>query len=109
MRARRAAAIEADPDAQLRDADDLLGPAVEETLAALDLGERDQAAAQLARRYAAVIDAARDPACAARWLAPLLLDCLASLRATPMSRAKDKPATPQGPNRLQLLRESRPI
>lgn len=111
LRARRAAAIEPDPSAPLRDADDLLGPAVEETLAALDLAGRDGAAAQLARQYARVIDQARDPAWAMRWIGPLLADALDSLGATPAAKArmgKGKPERPSGPSRLQLLRESRP-
>lgn len=106
MRARRRAAIEPDPDAPVRDADELLSPAIAETLAALDLKPEDAAAAKLAERYAAIIDAARDPAWACRWLAPLLLDCLTQLGATPMSRPKQKKA-PAGPSRLDELRMRR--
>ena len=74
MRARRAAALEADPDApRLRDADELLAPAVAETIAALGLDGQDAAVARLAERYAAVLDGARDPAWAARWIGPELL------------------------------------
>jgi hypothetical protein len=106
MRARRRAALEADPDAPLRDADELLSPAVAETLAALDLKPEDAAAAKLAERYAAIIDAARDPAWAMRWLAPLLADALTALQATPMSRKAVKPSPP-GPSRLDELRMRR--
>ncbi len=107
MRARRAAAIEADPDSAppLRDADELLLPAVEETLAALKLSDSDTAAAQLARRYASIIDQAQNPAWAARWLSPLLLDCLVQLGATPASRPKQSPR--HAPSRLDQLRAAR--
>jgi hypothetical protein len=106
LRARRAASIEPGPGTGLRDADELLAPAVEETLAALQLGEGDAAAAHLARRYAKVIDEARDPAYAMRWLGPLLLASLEALRATPMSRKAEKPAE-RGPSRLDQLRAAR--
>lgn len=105
MRARRAAALEAGDQPVLRDADELLLPAVEQTLAALKLGDSDGAAAQLARRYAAIIDRARDPAWAARWLSPLLLDCLVQLGATPASRPKQAPQ--RAPSQLDRLREAR--
>lgn len=91
MRARRAAAIEADPDKPLRDADELLAPAIEETLASLDLKGEDAAVAQLCRQYARAIDRARDPAWAMRWLGPLLLANLEALQATPVERSKVKP------------------
>ncbi len=108
MRARRAgrasALLPIDGQAP-RDADELLAPAVEETIEALQLGESDAAAAQLVRRYAAVIDEARDPAWAMRWLAPLLMDALAALQATPATRPAAKP--PAAPNRLDQLRAAR--
>lgn len=44
----------------LRSADELVAPAVAETLATLTLAEPDAGAAQLARRYAAAIDNAAD-------------------------------------------------
>jgi hypothetical protein len=103
LRERRAASIEADPDAHLRDADDLLGPAVEETLAALKLGPEHAGAAQLARSYARVIDQARDPVWALRWIGPNLMAILTSLRATPASRASAKPER-TGPNKVAQLR-----
>jgi hypothetical protein len=106
MRARRAAAIEAAPDATPRDPDELLLPAVDETIAALRLTEADGAAAQLARCYARVIDEASDPAWAMRWIGPLFLASLESLQATPMSRPAAKPA-PAGPNWLQQQRAAR--
>ena len=105
LRERRAALIEPGPGAALRDADELLAPAVEETITALKLGERDTAAAQLARQYARTIDAAQDPAWAARWLGPLLLKALESLGATPMARkGAEGPPGPRRPNRVAQLR-----
>jgi hypothetical protein len=105
LRARRAASIEPGPGAVLRDADELLAPAVEETLTALKLGDRDTAAAQLARRYASAIDQATDPAWGARWLGPLLLKALESLGATPMARkGAGEPPGPQRPNKVAQLR-----
>jgi hypothetical protein len=108
MRARRAAAIEADPDTPLRDVDDLIAPAVRQTLAALELDGQGAAVAKLAERYAVTIDRARDPAYAMRWLAPLLLDTLTELGATPMTRAKVKKDTgPREPSALDKLRQAR--
>ncbi len=106
MRERRAAGLLPVDGQAPRDPDELLLPAVEETLSALQLTGQDTAAAQLARRYASVIDEARDAAWAARWLSPLLLDALVQLGATPMSRPKGKPV-PAGPNRLDQLRAAR--
>ena len=105
LRARRAAAIEPADGARLRDAGELLGPAVETSLAALNLGERYAAAAQLARRYAAVIDGASSPAAALRAVGPLLAKALAELGATPASR-KAAPGKPERarPNRVAQLR-----
>jgi len=106
LRARKAAALLPVGGQAPRDPDELLAPAVEETLAALELGERDAAAAQLARQYARVIDEASDPAWAMRWIGPLFLASLESLRATPMSRPAVKPAA-AGPNWLQQQRAAR--
>jgi hypothetical protein len=106
LRERRAAALLPVDGQGPRDPAELLLPAVEETLAALELGERDAAAAQLARQYARVIDEASDAAWAMRWLGPLLLASLESLRATPMSRPAVKPAA-SGPNWLQQQRAAR--
>ena len=91
---RRQALAEADAaELALRPADHLLGPAIEETLSALRLEGADAGVAQMARQYARTIDRAKDQAWAARWLMPLLLDCLVSLNATPGARGKMKPAT----------------
>jgi hypothetical protein len=85
---------------------DQLAPAVEESIAALDPGESDQAAAQIARRYAQIIDRSSDQAWSLRWLGPLLLASLESLRATPMSRKERKPA-PARVSQLDHLRAAR--
>ena len=97
-------------DAPLRDADDLVGPAVRETLAALKLGGEHAAVARLALAHARVLDTARDPLWAARWHGPLLLDALTALGATPAARARmggSKPPGPAGPSQLDRLRASR--
>lgn len=70
LRERRAAALIPIEGAPLQAADELLRPAVEETLAALDLAPEDVGTAQLAARYADLIDQARDPAGALRWVGP---------------------------------------
>ena len=72
----------------IRDASELLWPAVAETLTQLDLGPEHAAAKKLAQRYAQVIDQHRDEAWAMRWLAPLLLDALSELGATPAAVAR---------------------
>jgi hypothetical protein len=106
----------------LRDASELLWPAVQETLAALDLGSEDAAARKLAQRYAQVIDGlpdrgserAHDQAWALRWIGPELLKVLDALGATPESRARitksgkggDKPGD-AAPSQLDQLRASR--
>jgi hypothetical protein len=72
----------------VRDADELLGPSIEESLAALGLDGAGAGAAQLARSYGRVLDTAADAAGAARWIGPELLRALAALGATPMARAK---------------------
>lgn len=71
----------------LRDASELLWPAVRETLTQVDQGSEFAAARKLAQRYAQIIDDARNEAWAARWLMPLLLDCLTELGVTPASKA----------------------
>lgn len=94
----------------LRDTSELLWPAVQETIAELGLLGSDAAAVKLVQRYARVIDQARDEAWAMRWLAPLLLDALTELGATPAARARltkgAKPADGK-PNRLAQLRAAR--
>ena len=70
----------------LRDASELLWPAVAETLASLDLAPEHAAAAKLAKRYAQVIDETTDQKWAMRWLGPLLLQALSELGATPQAK-----------------------
>lgn len=93
----------------LRDADTLLAPAVAETIAALDLAPEDTAAVRLTLQHAATIDACDNPEWAMRWLAPLLLDALEALGATPAARARLKGGKPKdaAPNRLHALRAAR--
>lgn len=109
LRERRAAGLIPVDGQGPRDADELLAPAVEETIQALELGDGDQAAAQLARRYAKVIDEASNPAYAMRWIAPLLLSALTELQATPAARARAPARKPQrsAPSRLDQLRAAR--
>lgn len=87
----------------LRDASELLWPAVQETIASLDLKPEDSAARKLAQRYAQVIDqmpdksprgGVPDQAWALRWIGPLLLDALEQLGATPAARARVKGGKP---------------
>jgi hypothetical protein len=106
LRARRAAGLQPVPVAQmhLRNAEDLLLPAVETTIAALQLGERDAAVAQLARAYAAAIDEASVPAYALRYLGPLLLKVLTALRAVPAARAGARPERPERPGWVAQMR-----
>jgi hypothetical protein len=94
----------------LRDASELLWPAVAETLATLDLGPEHAAAKKLAQRYAQVIDEAKDQGWAMRWIGPLLLDSLTALGATPtakaaLSRGVTSGNAPEDP--LEALRRSR--
>ena len=107
LRARRATAIEAGAEGGPRDTAELLGPSVEQTLDALELDDKDAAAAQLTAVYARVIDDARDPAWAARWIGPLLLQALAELHATPASRKTGKVKEPakRAPSRVAQLRQ----
>jgi hypothetical protein len=112
---RRQAAEEADTaEVALRPADQLLSPAIEQTLTALDLDGADTAAAQLVRQYARTIDRAKDQAYAMRWLGPLLLDGLTALNATPMARTKAKTAStgkrqPNALDQLRMVRRQGPI
>lgn len=99
----------------LRDASELLYPAVCETLAVLKLDPdgQDAAAAKLAQRYARLIDQASDAkqANVLRWLGPELQKILESLGATPAARAALKRGTRSDPdakpNGLQKLRAAR--
>jgi hypothetical protein len=91
----------------LRDASELLWPAVAETLIQLDLRPEDAAAKKLAQRYAQIIDQAADQAWALRWIGPLLLDALEALGATPAARAritKGGQHPDASPSRLAQLR-----
>jgi hypothetical protein len=70
--------------ANLQAADAFLEYAVRDTLDALELGDQDMAARQLAIRYAREIDLGAD----SLWhLGPELLKTLAELGATPAARA----------------------
>lgn len=111
----------------LRDAEQTLLAAVEKTITALEKHPEgaDAGAIQLAREYAALIDRSYghcrgcgDPNCQRvgtsawymRWIAPLLLDALTALGATPVARhALTKGGKPGNgkPSRLQQLRDSR--
>jgi hypothetical protein len=87
----------------LRDASELLYPAVCQAVSVLDLdGDKDAAAVKLAKQYARTIDEAppgKEYYTRLRWLGPELLKLLESLGATPAARAAikrgqapDKPA-----------------
>lgn len=111
--------------APLRDASELFWPAVQETLAVLGTKPEDAAARKIAQQYARVIDAtpghcrgcdaddcgrAQTSAWAMRWLAPLLLDTLTALGATPAARAqlaKGANTTDAKPGGLAKLRAAR--
>ena len=86
----------------LRDASELIYPAVQETLAELGLLGDSSAATKLAQQYAKVIDSqsghcrgcdndecrrSQGAPWAMRWLGPLLLDSLEALGATPRAKA----------------------
>lgn len=101
----------------LRDASELLYPAVCEAVAVLDLDPdgKDAAAVKLAKQYARTIDE-QPPgklyAGTIRWLGPELHKILESLGATPAARAvitkgagKDKGPAPV--SKLDQLREAR--
>lgn len=96
--------------AALRDASELLWPAVSETLTQLNLGSEHAAAKKAVQRYAQIIDECADQRWAARWLMPLLLDGLDALGATPAAKARltkgGKPGDGK-PNRLAQLRAAR--
>jgi hypothetical protein len=94
----------------LRDADELLLPAVRASIAALkDKTGADAAIIKLAERYAVTIDQA-PPArteYVMRYIGPLLHDALESLGATPVARTKTrgKEGSPSGgTSRLATLR-----
>ncbi len=92
---------------RLRDADDLLAPAVAETIRHLTLGPADAAAVRLAERYAAAIDDAGNRESLEK-LGPKLLACLQSLGGTPAARAKLRGgAASAAAGALTALREAR--
>lgn len=90
-------------------ADKLLRPAVEATLAALELTDADAALVKLTRRYAHVIDHAEDSLIALERLGPKLLAALQALGATPAYRARRRTGGGDraGDNRLAQLRAAR--
>jgi hypothetical protein len=101
----------------LRDASELLYPAVYATVMSLDIDRdgKDGAAAKLAVQYARTIDEAppgKAYAAAIRWLGPELLKVLAELGATPAARAamtktgKTPDAKPNGLAKLRAAREA---
>jgi hypothetical protein len=109
---------------KMRDASELLWPAVAETLSQLNLDSEHAGAAKLAKLYARVIDTSdrhcagcQDADCertsaaswAARWIGPLLLDCLEQLGATPAARARLKggKAADAPVSQLSKLRQAR--
>lgn len=95
-------------NSRIRSADSLILPDVRETLARLELSPEDAAAGQLARRYAAAIDAAITPADVLNDLGPKLLAVLEALGATPRARAAVvKSQQPAGPSKLSALRLAR--
>jgi hypothetical protein len=81
----------------LRSTDQMLLPAVKETVAALEITDKDAALIRLAEHYAATIDNAAENKryYAVRDVGPLLLSALQALGATPViARTQDKPAAP---------------
>lgn len=99
------------PPAYLRDTDQLLYPAVCETMAVLDLDPdgKDAAAVKLAKLYARAIDEASDAKRPSElWhLGDQLHKILESLGATPAARAalgKSAPQAPARENKLARLR-----
>jgi hypothetical protein len=99
--------------AKLRDADGLLLTAVATTIAELNLDDIDTAAVELAKHYAAAIDAGHCSECDADrdldLLGPKLLAVLESLGATPAARSKLVKGGPpsRAANRLAAIREAR--
>lgn len=102
----------------VRDASELLWPAVDATLRELDRAPGDDAARKLAECYAKLIDqlpaqAAKgtpDRAWGLRWIGPLLLDALEQLGATPAARARLKGGGKQADapvSQLAKLRQAR--
>jgi hypothetical protein len=100
---------------RVRSADDLIAPAVANTIQQLqtDLSDEDAAAVRLAERYAAAIDDADDKQAALDKLGPKLLAVLESLGATPKGRAVIGTRVPKEDvggvriTKLQALRDAR--
>jgi hypothetical protein len=98
--------------AHLRNAAELLEPALLETIAALELKPEHAAAVKLAQTYARLIDDSHEDspkvyAWAVRWVGPLLLDVLESLGGTPLARSRMKEGAPAGgPNKLEAFRQA---
>jgi hypothetical protein len=107
MRARRAAAIEAGDRPPLQDAAELLEPAIQASILALELGPEDLGAAELALSIARTIDRAGDHAWAVRWLSPHLQVALDRLNACPAARKTPRKAPEGAPSGLALLRARR--
>lgn len=109
LRARQVAGLAPAPDRTPRDPADLLTPAVETTITALNLDAKDTALAQLARLFAAAIDEAENPGSALRWLGPPFLKVLLQLGATPAARSakSGKPDQPRRVNRVAQIRGAR--
>lgn len=86
-----------------------LADAVDRAITALTLTPADAGAVQLARQYAATIDAADNRADALEKLGPKLLTTLEALGATPAARARvTKAATGKAPvSQLGKLRDAR--
>jgi hypothetical protein len=100
LRERQTAQLEAVPDPP----EAAPGPMTAEvvrTLAALKLGDRQAAQAQLAREYAAVIDAARDRAAALARIGPPLARVLAELAR---AAGRGRPEQAARPNKVAQLR-----
>lgn len=106
----------------VRDASQLLYPAVQQAVAELGLLASDAAVVKLAQQYARVIDSqpghcrgcdgenctrSQTSAWAMRWLGPELLKVLESLGATPSARKNVKTAAEPPKSALVALREAR--
>lgn len=106
----------------VRDASQLLYPAVQQAIAELGLLGSDAAIIKLAQQYARVIDSqpghcrgcdgenctrSQTSAWAMRWLGPELLKVLESLGATPAARKNVKTAPEPPKNALDALRAAR--
>ena len=94
---------------RIRTADSLVAPAVANVIQHLPLAAEDEAAATLARQYAAAIDEADYPEKALDDLGPKLLAVLEALGATPRARAQITKGTQTsaGPSELAKLRATR--